>query len=70
MLRYTNEGDYVYYVHSFYAKNCEESLIAYSEYGVNVPGLVNNQNVFGAQFHPEKSGKVGLSMLKAFNEVV
>ena len=70
MLRYTNEGDYVYYVHSFYAKNCEESLVAYSEYGVNVPGLVNNQNVFGAQFHPEKSGKVGLSMLKAFNEVV
>ena len=70
MLKYTNEGDYVYYVHSFYAKNCEESRIAYSEYGVNVPGLVNNQNVFGAQFHPEKSGKVGLSMLKAFNEVV
>ena len=70
MLKYTNEGDYVYYVHSFYAKNCEESLVAYSEYGVNVPGLVNNQNVFGAQFHPEKSGKVGLSMLKAFNEVV
>ena len=70
MLRYTNEGDYVYYVHSFYAKNCEESLVAYSEYGVNVPGLVNHQNVFGAQFHPEKSGKVGLSMLKAFNEVV
>ena len=70
MLKYTNEGDYVYYVHSFYAKNCEESLVAYSEYDVNVPGLVNNQNVFGAQFHPEKSGKVGLSMLKAFNEVV
>ena len=70
MLKYTNEGDYVYYVHSFYAKNCEESLVAYSEYGVNVPGLVNNQNVFGAQFHPEKSGKVGLSMLKAFNEVI
>lgn len=70
MLKYTNEGDYVYYVHSFYAKNCDESLVAYSEYGVNVPGLVNHKNVFGAQFHPEKSGKVGLDMLRAFNEVV
>lgn len=70
MLKYTNEGDYVYYVHSFYAKNCDDSLVAYSEYGVNVPGLVNHKNVFGAQFHPEKSGKVGLDMLKAFNEVV
>ena len=70
MLKYTNEGDYVYYVHSFYAKNCDDSLVAYSEYGVNVPGLVNHKNVFGAQFHPEKSGQVGLDMLKAFNEVV
>lgn len=70
MLKYTNEGDYVYYVHSFYAKNCDDSLVAYSEYGVTVPGLVNHKNVFGAQFHPEKSGKVGLDMLRAFNEVV
>lgn len=69
MLKYTNEGDYVYYVHSFYAKNCDDSLIAYSEYGVNVPGLVNCKNVFGAQFHPEKSGEAGLKMLKAFCEV-
>ncbi len=70
MLRYTNEGDYVYYVHSFYAKNCDDSLVAYSEYGTTVPGLVNFRNVYGAQFHPEKSGKVGLDMLRAFNEVV
>lgn len=70
LLKYTNEGDYVYYVHSFYAKNCDNSLVAYSEYGVYVPGLVNHKNVFGAQFHPEKSGKVGLDMLKAFNEVL
>lgn len=70
MLKYTDEGDYVYYVHSFYAKNCDDALVAYSEYGVNVPGLVNHKNVFGAQFHPEKSGNVGLDMLKAFNEVV
>ena len=70
MLKYTKEGDYVYYVHSFYAKNCDDSLVAYSEYGTKVPGLVNCGNVYGAQFHPEKSGNVGLDMLRAFNEVV
>ncbi len=69
MLKYTNDGDYVYFVHSFYAKNCDESLVAYSEYNVNVPGLVCSGNVYGAQFHPEKSGEVGLKMLKAFSEV-
>ena len=69
MLKYTSEGDYFYYVHSYYAKNCEDSLIAYSEYFVNVPGLVNSGNVFGTQFHPEKSGEAGLKMLKAFCEV-
>ena len=70
ILKYTKEGDYVYYVHSFYAKNCEDSLVAYSEYGTTVPGLVSCKNVYGAQFHPEKSGNVGLDMLRAFNEVV
>ncbi|MBQ8210417.1 MAG: imidazole glycerol phosphate synthase subunit HisH [Clostridia bacterium] len=69
LLRYTNEGDYVYYVHSFYGKNCDDSLVAYSEYYVNVPGVVCYKNVFGTQFHPEKSGEVGLKMLKAFCEV-
>ena len=69
MLKYTSEGDYMYYVHSYYAKKCEESLIAYSEYYVDIPGLVNNKNVFGTQFHPEKSGEAGLKMLKAFCEV-
>ncbi|MCD7826934.1 MAG: imidazole glycerol phosphate synthase subunit HisH [Clostridiales bacterium] len=69
LLKYTSEGDYAYYVHSYYAKNCEESVVAYSEYYVNVPGLVCNKNVFGTQFHPEKSGKIGLKMLTAFNEV-
>lgn len=69
LLKYTAEGDYVYYVHSFYGKNCEKSLVAYSEYFVDVPGVVCNKNVFGTQFHPEKSGQVGLNMLKAFCEV-
>jgi len=69
MLKYSEEGDCVYFVHSFYAKHCEESLVATAEYDVDVPGLVRKDNVWGAQFHPEKSGKVGLAMLKAFSEV-
>lgn len=69
LLKYTAESDYMYYVHSYYAKNCDESLAAYSEYYVNVPGLVCRENVFGTQFHPEKSGKDGLKILKAFSEV-
>lgn len=68
LLRDTQEGDYVYYVHSFYAKGCEDSLAAGSDYGVFVPGAVHKGNVFGTQFHPEKSGAVGLRMLKAFAE--
>lgn len=63
-------GDFVYYVHSFMALDCQESLSAYSEYGgASVAGIVSLGNVFGCQFHPEKSGAVGLQMLKAFSEV-
>ena len=69
ILKYVKNGDYVYYVHSYYAKNCEDSLVAYSEYEVNVPGVVSSGSVVGTQFHPEKSGAVGLSMLKAFAEM-
>ena len=63
------ENSYVYFVHSFYAKNCEDSLLAYADYEVKVPALVKNKNVYGAQFHPEKSGDVGLNLLKAFAEL-
>ncbi|MCD5002690.1 imidazole glycerol phosphate synthase subunit HisH [Enterococcus saccharolyticus] len=69
LLKGFEKGGQVYYVHSFYATNCEDSLVATSEYGVDIPGLVQKQNVFGAQFHPEKSDTVGLQMLKAFSEV-
>lgn len=69
LLRYIHEGDYVYYVHSYYAKNCAESLVAVSDYDVEVPGIVGYKNVMGTQFHPEKSGAVGLSILKAFSEI-
>jgi len=69
IFKYVKQGDFVYYVHSFYAKNCEKSLLATSDYEVTVPGLVKNKNVYGAQFHPEKSGDVGLNLLKAFAEL-
>lgn len=57
---------YVYYVHSYYAECETRYIVATSEYGIDVPGVVQNGNVFGTQFHPEKSGSVGLKILKAF----
>ena len=68
LLKYVNEGDYVYFVHSYYAVDCEESLIASSDYGAKITAAVANGCVGGMQFHPEKSGKVGLAILKAFCE--
>ncbi|MCL1965522.1 MAG: imidazole glycerol phosphate synthase subunit HisH [Firmicutes bacterium] len=70
LLKYTRPGEHVYYVHSYYVKGCENSLKAGSRYGVFVPGVVRAGNVWGAQFHPEKSGTAGLAMLKAFGEGV
>ena len=69
IFKYVQNGDYMYFVHSFYAKNCDENIIASAEYGVTVPALVKNKNVYGAQFHPEKSGEKGLRLLKAFAEL-
>ena len=60
------EGDCVYFVHSFYAADCEEAVIATAEYGAELTAAVAKGNVYGCQFHPEKSGRVGLSILKAF----
>ncbi len=69
LTKYIQNGDYVYYVHSFYAKGIS-SLNAQSEYAnLMIPGMVSEGNVFGCQFHPEKSGDVGRSILKAFLEV-
>jgi glutamine amidotransferase len=61
-------GDYVYFVHSYYAAGCEDSLIASTEYGVPITAAVAKDNVWGTQFHPEKSGTVGLNILRAFAE--
>lgn len=63
------EGDCVYFVHSYYAADCGDALAATTEYGFPVTAAVQNKNVFGCQFHPEKSGKVGLTILKAFAEL-
>ncbi len=69
LFRYIKEGDCVYFVHSFYAAGCEESVIANAEYGAPLTAAVAERNVFGCQFHPEKSGKVGLNILRAFCEI-
>ena len=70
LFRYIREGDCVYFVHSYYAANCDESVIATAEYGANLTAAVQRGNVCGCQFHPEKSGRVGLNILKAFCESV
>lgn len=70
LFRYIENGAYVYYVHSYYAAHCEESTLAVSMYGnVSVTGVVRRGNVWGTQFHPEKSGDTGLLILKAFSEL-
>ena len=69
IFKYINEGDCVYFVHSFYAVDCEDSLIATTEYGKDLTAAVGKGNVYGCQFHPEKSGSVVLKILKAFSEV-
>jgi len=64
-----NEGDCVYFVHSFYAADCDESVVATAEYGAELTAAVAKGNVYGCQFHPEKSGNVGLAILKAFTQI-
>ena len=62
-------GNYVYFVHSFYAENCADSIAAVTDYGIPITAAVEQGNIFGCQFHPEKSGNVGLAILKKFCEV-
>ncbi len=69
LFKYIKNGDCVYFVHSFYAYGCDDSLIATAEYGNELTAAVAKGNVYGCQFHPEKSGEVGLNILKAFCEV-
>jgi len=69
LFRYIKEGDHVYFVHSYYGAECEKSVIATAEYGATLTAAVADRNVMGTQFHPEKSGEVGLSILRAFCEM-
>ena len=70
LFRHFRDGEYVYYVHSFYARDCGPSTLGASQYGnVSVTGVVRRGNVYGTQFHPEKSGDAGLRLLRAFAEL-
>ena len=69
IFKYLKDGDHVYFVHSFYAADCKDAVIADAEYGAELTAAVQNGNVYGCQFHPEKSGNVGLNILRAFCEL-
>ena len=69
LMKYITQGDCVYFVHSYYATDCDPAVIATAEYGAELTAAVADGNVLGCQFHPEKSGEVGLKILKAFVEM-
>ena len=69
LFKYIKPNDFVYFVHSFYATDCDESVIATAEYGKELTAAVQKGNIIGCQFHPEKSGEVGLNILRAFCEM-
>ena len=66
LFQYIQDGDFVYFVHSYYVKNCDDSLLATAEYGPELTAAVAKGNIYGCQFHPEKSGNVGLNILRGF----
>lgn len=69
LFKYINDGDYVYFVHSYFATGCDENVVATTEYGQELTAVVCKNNIYGCQFHPEKSGETGLKILKAFCEI-
>lgn len=69
ILKYIKDGEYVYFVHSYFASGCDSAIVASVDYDVTVPAIVNCNNVYGTQFHPEKSSMTGLGLLKAFDEL-
>ena len=69
LFKYIKNDDCVYFVHSFFAADCDDSVIATAEYGKEITAAVQKDNVMGCQFHPEKSAEVGLNILKAFCEM-
>lgn len=69
LFKYIRDGDQVYFVHSYYAADCDDAVIATTEYGAELTAAVADRNIYGTQFHPEKSGDVGLNILRAFCEL-
>lgn len=69
LFKYIHEGEHVYFVHSYYAADCDDAVIATTEYGALLTAAVADGNIYGTQFHPEKSGDVGLNILRAFCEI-
>jgi imidazole glycerol-phosphate synthase subunit HisH len=70
LLKYIQKGDYVYFVHSYYVNGDYKDLVAYTNYGLKVPAIVQKDNIIATQFHPEKSGQVGLNILRAYKEIL
>ena len=70
ILKDVDNNEYVYYVHSYFAKTDMKNIVTYSKYGTKIPGIVKNENVYGMQFHPEKSGDTGLKLLKNWGELI
>lgn len=70
ILKYIKEDEYVYFVHSYYAASDNSEVLAYADYEKMVPAIVRKNNVYGIQFHPEKSGETGLNILKAYKEII
>lgn len=70
LLKYVKENEYVYFVHSYYADSNFSEVLAYTEYGEKIPAIVKKNNVYGFQFHPEKSSKAGENLLKALGEII
>ena len=70
ILKDVDNNEYVYYVHSYFAKTDMKNIVTYSEYGTKISGIVKNENVYGMQFHPEKSGDTGLKLLKNWGELI
>lgn len=69
LFKYVEEGEFVYFVHTYFGTNCKASTIAVTEYGAELTAAVAADNVYGVQFHPEKSGETGMKILRAFNEL-
>jgi len=68
LFKHVTKGEHVYFVHSYYGTDCKENVIAMTEYGTDITAAVAKENIYGTQFHPEKSGDVGMRILKAFCE--